>query len=362
MNKQNYIKTILQFITILVIVFSISLSSIFANSTVENKKLNPGELITDHITNSHEWHLLTTPSGKHVSIPLPIIVYSSYSGLHIFMSSKFEHGHAKYKNLELATVGENKGKITEYDEEGRLLNSKPFDFSLTKNVIGLLVGLTLTFLILYKATSIAKERRGLPPKGILSAIEPLVVFIRDDVARPSLGPKADKFLPFLLSIFFMIFITNLTGLIPVVPFGANVSGNISVTLALALFTFLTININANQNYWKHIYNTPGVPWFMKFPVPIMPIVEFFGVFIKPLVLAVRLFANMMAGHIIVLAFICLIFIFSQLSAIAGVLVSPFTLIFVIFITVLELLVSFIQAYVFTLLSAIFIGMAVAEHH
>lgn len=360
MNEHNHIKNRLLFTAILISLFFIGQGSSYANSTKE--KLNPGVLIINHISNSHEWHILTTPSGKHISIPLPIIVYSNYSGMHVFMSSKFEHGHAKYKNLELATTGENKGKIVEYDEEGRLLNSKPYDFSLTKNVVGLLLALTLTFVVFYKAANISTKRRGLAPKGLLSVIEPLVVFVRDDIAKPSIGSKTEKFLPFLLSIFFMVLVTNLSGLIPIVPFGANVTGNLSVTLGLALFTFLTININANRNYWKHIYNTPGVPWFMKFPIPIMPLVEFLGVFIKPLVLAIRLFANIMAGHIIVLAFLCLIFIFSQLSIIAGAVASPFAITFVVFISVLELLVAFIQAFVFTLLSAIFVGMAVAEHH
>jgi F-type H+-transporting ATPase subunit a len=333
-----------------------------ASSSKEEGKFNPGTVIIGHITNAYEWHIFTTPGGKHVSLPLPVILYSQFSGFHIFLSSKFDHGHARYKNFEFATAGENKGKIVEYDEEGRLLNEKPLDISFTKNVLGLVLGLFLTFFIFMKALKVAEVRRGLPPKGILSIVEPLIIFVRDDIAKASIGHHSEKFLPYLLSVFFMIFVTNLTGLVPVVPFGANVTGNISVTLGLALFTFVTINYNANRNYWKHIYNTPGVPWWMKFPIPIMPFVEFLGVLMKPLVLAIRLFANIMAGHIVVLAFICLIFIFAQLSTVAAIFVSPVTLVFVVFITCLEVLVAFIQAFVFTLLSAIFIGMAVAEHH
>ncbi len=333
-----------------------------ASDDQHDGKINPGKVIVDHITNAHEWHILTTPNGKHVSLPLPVILYSRFSGFHIFLSSKFDHGTTKYKNFELVHHGENKGKIVEYDVEGRLLNEKPLDISFTKNVLGLFVGMIITVILLLKAVKIAQMRKGLPPKGILSALEPLVFFVRDDIARSSIGHHADRFLPYLLSVFFMVFITNLTGLIPVVPFGSNVTGNISVTLGLAFFTFITINYNANRNYWKHIYDTPGVPWWMKFPIPIMPFVEFMGVIMKPLVLAIRLFANIMAGHIVVLAFVCLIFIFAQLSTIAAVFVSPVTVIFVVFIFFLELLVAFVQAFVFTLLSAIFIGMAVAEHH
>ncbi len=357
-NKRKF------FLAILMLTVHVSL---FANSTStsdnsEKETFNPGTMIIEHISNAYEWHILTTPSGKHFSIPLPVILYSSQTGLNIFLSSKLEHGHARYNNFELCREGMLKGKIIEYSADGTTLIGKPYDFSITKNLIGLFVGLIVTVLLILKSVKIATLTKGKPPKGILSALEPLVVFVRDDIAKSSLGHKSDKFLPFLLSMFFMIFITNLTGLIPIIPFGANVTGNISVTLGLALFTFLTISFNAKPDYWKHIYNTPGVPWWMKFPIPIMPFVEFMGVILKPLVLAIRLFANMLAGHVIILAFISLIFIFAQMSTLAAAFVSPVTLLFVIFIMCLELLVAFIQAFVFTLLSAIFIGMAVSEHH
>lgn len=278
------------------------------------------------------------------------------------MASKLEHGHTRYRNFEICHEGVYKGKILEYSADGTTLLGKPYDFSITKNVIGLFVGLILTLVLVIKSVKIATQTVGQPPHGLLSALEPLVLFVRDDIAKSSIGHNYEKYLPFLLSVFFMIFVTNLSGLIPLAPFGANVTGNISVTLGLALATFLTISINAKKAYWKHIYNTPGVPWWMKFPVPIMPFVEFMGVILKPLVLAIRLFANILAGHVVVLAFVSLIFIFGQMSTMAAGMVSPVAMLFVVFILCLELLVAFIQAFVFTLLSAIFISMAVSDEH
>ena len=194
-------------------------------------------------------------------------------------------------------------------------------------------------------------------------IEPIILFLRDEVAKPAIGDKKyEKFMPFLLSLFFFILVNNFMGLIPIFPFGANVTGNIAVTMALALFTFVVTTINGNKHYWKEIYN-PDVPWWLKFPIPLMPIVELSGVITKPFVLMVRLFANMMAGHLIVMVFISLIFIFANLMGpAAGAAISPVSVAFSVFILMLDLLVSFIQAYVFTLLSALYFGMATSEHH
>ena len=333
----------------------------FASSNENKRELKPGKIIIDHISNSHEWHLMTLPSGTHVTVPLPVILYSSYTGFHIFMSSKFHHGHTKHKNFNLELEGDYKGKITEYNQAGQQLDKLPLDISMTKGVIGFLLGVIITMLVVRKAVKMSKEREGKSPKGIQNVVEFIIVFVRDDIAKSAIGHHYEKFMPMLLSFFFLIFTINLTGLIPIVPFGANVTGNISVTLALAIIVFFAINIHANKNYWKHIYNNPSVPWFLKFPLPIIPLIEFIQVFLKPLVLAVRLFANIMAGHIVILAFISLIFIIANISPVAGGAVSIFSLIFVLFISVLELLVALIQAFVFTLLTAIFIGLAVEEH-
>ena len=194
-------------------------------------------------------------------------------------------------------------------------------------------------------------------------LEPVILFVRDQVARPTIGDKKyEKYMPFLLTLFFFILLENIIGLIPIPPFGANVTGNISITMALALFTFAITTFSGNKHYWKEIYN-PDVPWWLKFPIPLMPIVELTGVITKPFVLMVRLFANMMAGHMIITVFVSLIFIFGNLmGAGAGFGVSPLSIAFSVFIMLLDVLVSFIQAYVFTLLSSLYIGMATAEHH
>jgi F-type H+-transporting ATPase subunit a len=194
-------------------------------------------------------------------------------------------------------------------------------------------------------------------------LEPVILFIRDQIAKPAIGDKKyEKFMPFLLTLFFFILIENLIGLIPFPPFGANVTGNIAVTMVLALFTFAVTTINGNKHYWKEIYN-PDVPWWLKFPIPLMPIVELSGLITKPFVLMVRLFANMLAGHMIVTVFISLIFIFGGLYGVGtGLATSPVSIVFSVFILLLDILVSFIQAYVFTLLSAIYFGMATSEHH
>ncbi len=203
----------------------------------------------------------------------------------------------------------------------------------------------------------------MPPKGLQSLLEPLILFIRDDIAKSSIGEKHyEKFTPFLLTIFFFILLNNLLGLVPLFPGGANVTGNITVTMALALFTFFITTITGNKNYWSHIFNTPGVPWWLKLPLPLIPFIELFGVFIKPFVLMIRLFANISAGHIIVLGFFSLIFIFGNMSSGLGMAVSPVSILFTIFMSILEILVAFIQAYVFTILSAIYFGMASEEDH
>lgn len=199
------------------------------------------------------------------------------------------------------------------------------------------------------------------PHGMPNLLEPVVLFLRDDIAIPSIGKeKAGRFMPFLLTLFFFILINNLLGLVPIFPGGANVTGNITVTMVLALFTFIVTTFSGNRHYWKDIVDAPGVPIFLKLPVPIMPVVEIAGMFTKPVVLMIRLFANMLAGHMISLVFFSLIFLFGALNKVAGYVISPVSVVFGIFMTLLDVLVSFIQAYVFTLLSAIYFGMAVAE--
>jgi F-type H+-transporting ATPase subunit a len=220
-------------------------------------------------------------------------------------------------------------------------------------------------LLMWVFISVAKayrKRGNRAPKGIQSWVEPLVLFVRDDIARPAIGHKYERFMPYLLTIFFFILVNNLMGLIPFFPFGANVTGNIAVTLVLALLTFVITTFSSTKTYWIHIFNTPGVPWWLKIPLPLMPFTELLGVITKPFVLMIRLFANISAGHIIAIGFFSLIFIFGQMNIGMGYGISVISILFTVFMTMLELLVAFIQAYVFTLLSALYFGMAVEEHH
>lgn len=328
----------------------------------EKGELDLKEFIIGHIVNDYSWHILTTSEGKHVSIPLPVILYSERSGFHVFMSSKFHHGQATYKGFKIAHEGPNAGRIVEVDKQGHVYESGLLDLSIKKVVVGLFVTVIVLLIVFLRAAKMAVRDPKSEPKGILSFVEPLIVFVKDDIAASAIGEKHTRFLPYLLTIFFFIFFTNLFGLIPIPPFGANVTGNISVTAALAFITFVITNVNGNRNYWKHIFNAPGVPWWIKIPVPLMPIIELIGVFTKPLILAIRLFANMTAGHIVLLAFISLIFIFGAIAPAVGLAVSPFSMLFSVFMILLDILVSFIQAFVFTLLSALYFGMAVEEHH
>ncbi|MFV0590096.1 MAG: F0F1 ATP synthase subunit A [Draconibacterium sp.] len=328
---------------------------------------NAGEFVIDHVSDSYDWHI-TSWGETHISIPLPVILYSKHPELHngkafhVFMSSKFHHGHDAYNGFKISSGEEFKGKIVELDTHGTEIG-KPVDLSITKAIAGVFVSVVILFWLLFSVAGSAKRNKGKAPSGVQNLLEPIILFIRDEVAKPAIGEhKYEKFMPFLLTLFFFILINNFMGLIPIVPFGANVTGNISVTMVLALFTFMVTTINGNKHYWKEIYN-PDVPWWLKFPVPLMPIVELSGVITKPFVLMVRLFANMMAGHLIVMVFVSLIFVFGSLFGPAvGLGASPVSIVFSVFILLLDVLVSFIQAYVFTLLSALYFGMATSDHH
>ncbi len=327
----------------------------------EKSEYNAGEAIIGHIVDSYYWHIMDV-GEKPIAIPLPVILVDE-GKLFVFSSAKFHHGHESYKGFEIAHDGPNKNKIIKVNRDAHTEQQLPLDLSITKNVTAIFLSLIFICIIFISVAKSYKKRLGKTPKGLQSFIEPLIIFIRDDIAKSSIGEKKhEKFMPFLLTVFFFILINNLLGLIPFFPGGANVTGNVSVTLVLALFTFVITTINANKNYWVHIVNTPGVPWWLKFPVPLMPIVEIIGIFTKPFVLMVRLFANITAGHIIILGFMSLIFIFGNMSVGLGYGISVVSVAFAIFMGLLELLVAFIQAYVFTLLSALYFGMATEEHH
>jgi len=336
----------------------------------EKKEFNAAEIIFGHVLNGHEFHFLDI--GEHpVTIPLPIILYSPQRGFTTFMSSRFEHGHKTYEGYAILTkhnIEEWKldaaknyvGTIIAVNEAGEPDTSvKIYDLSLTRNVVQMLLALILFTWVMLRIAKRYKSGIGVTssPKGSQSLLEPVITFVRDEVAKPNLGHKADKYLPYLLTVFFFILINNIVGLIPGT---ANVTGNIAFTAVLGVISFVVILFSSNKHYWGHIFNPPGVPLGVKF---ILVPVEFLSVFIKPFALIIRLFANMVAGHIIIICLISLIFIFGQLNVYAGWGASPLAIGFTIFIYFIEVLVAFLQAFIFTMLTAVFIGQAFeGEHH
>ncbi|MEO1484107.1 MAG: F0F1 ATP synthase subunit A [Bacteroidota bacterium] len=323
----------------------------------EEKEFNAIEMIMEHISDSNEWHIASYQGSdgheKHIAIPLPVIIWDGE--WHLFMSSSAAHGHIHSGY----TMSHGQIVSTEGKEKAALfdlftgLEGKFVDLSISKNVAGILIACLLLLLVFGSFSKIYKKNNGVP-KGIAGFLEPVILFVRDEVALPNIGEKhANKYLPLLLTIFFFIWFNNLLGLIPIFPGGTNVTGNIAVTMVLALVTLVVVNLNGNKEYWGHIFWPPGVPFLLKI---IMIPVEILGVFTKPFALMMRLFANITAGHIMILSLISLVFIFQSIW------ISPASVILALFISVLELLVAALQAYIFTVLSALFIGMAVQEHH
>lgn len=330
----------------------------------QGEEFNAGRMIIDHILDAHEWHILTI-GETHVSVYLPVILIDG-GKLHIFSSSKFHHGHDSYKGFKLEKNGKNKGKIVKVKEgtmEADETASLPFDLSITKNTLALFVSIALMLWLFLSIARTYKKHPNTAPRGLQVFVEPIIIFVRDDIAKASIGEeKYEKYTPYLLTLFFFILINNLMGLIPIFPGGANLTGNITITMTLALFTFIITQILGTRTYWGHVINTPGVPWYMKFPIPLMPIIEIIGLVIKPFVLMVRLFANITAGHIIILGFISLIIILGKVSVGLGFGISVISVPLAIFMTFVELLVAFIQAFVFTLLTALYFSAAVEEAH
>lgn len=308
---------------------------------------NVGEMIMHHIKDEHGWEL-----AHGVTIPLPVILYSKDRGLEVFSSSRLAHEQV-YNGYK-----QEHGKIHRVDEAGKVdEEARIYDFSITKNVASLLLSAVI-LLSLFPAVSRAYTRnRGKAPKGLQSFLEPIILFVRDEIAKPSIGPKYGRYLPYLLTLFFFILINNLLGLL---PGAANLTGNITVTLVLAVITFLIVTFSGNKHYWMHIFKPSGVPVAL---LPIMVPVEIVGVFMKPLSLMIRLFANITAGHIIILSLLGLIFMANHMGGTGISLgVSPVVLFFTLFLNLIELLVAFLQAFIFTLLTAMYIGSAVEDHH
>ena len=364
--------------SLLVAVFSISLlffsnQSFAQNSPEKGEKLKPGDILMEHIMDAHEFHIITVGSTV-VSIPLPVILYSPEKGFDFFMSSNFNNGQNVYhgyriiddeflkdaqeKGIDLKKNRLTGGKLIAVNEDGSWNpDTKFYDLSVTRNVAQMIIAMILLVLLM---TNIAKKYRkngaAKAPSGFQNAIEPIITFIRDDVAKSNLGTKYEKYMPYLLTVFFFILINNIIGLIPGT---ANVTGNIAFTAVLGVISFVAILISSNKHYWGHIFNPPGVPGFVKF---ILVPVEFLSIFTKPFALIIRLFANMVAGHMIITCLVLLIFIFGGLNTFAGYGFSPVSLAFCIFIYFIEILVAFLQAYIFTNLTAVFIGQAMEGSH
>jgi F-type H+-transporting ATPase subunit a len=333
----------------------------FSNEAHEGEKkegFNAGEMIIEHVSDAHCIHFFNTETF-HATLPLPCIVYGP-KGVDFFMSGNLydEHGHPKPYTAGSGATYILESEVMKYvDEKGELHTA--MDFSITKTVFGLFLGLTILVLVFLSVAKRYKTNGVAAPKGLQSFLEPLIMFIRDEVAKPAIGHRYAYFMPYLLTVFFFILFLNLLGLIPFIG-GFNVTGNIAVTMVLALITFIITSVNAKGAYWKHIVAPPGVPGWL---LPLMIPIELIGLISKPFVLMLRLFANVTAGHIIILAFISLIFIFNQNYGAGGAAgVSVVSVAFSVFMNLLELLVAFLQAYVFTLLSALYFGSAVEEAH
>lgn len=314
------------------------------------------QLVLGHLGDSYEWHIATT-SNAEWSIPLPVIVHSPASGWHCFSSARLRDG-AEYEGLRIAVEGDYAGKIVERAADGS--DRRPLDLSLTKTSAALLLNSLVVLVLVMSAARWYRRHKATEkaPKGFVGLFEMLVSAILDGVIKPCVGPRYRKFAPYLLTVFFFIFVNNLMGLIPFFPGGANVTGNIAVTFLLALATFLAVNIFGSKHYWKDIF-WPDVPIWLK-AFPLMPLIEFVGIFTKPFALMIRLFANIMAGHAVILSLTCVIFATAGMGAAINGSMTVVSVLFSIFMYALELLVAFLQAYVFTMLSAVFIGLAQEE--
>lgn len=326
-----------------------------ALADAEEEAFNPKEAIFEHLLDAYGWEL---PFSHTHRIPLPVIVRDYKGDWSLFSSSRIGHGQS-YNGFYVAEEGPNKGKIESVDADGN--KYRPMDFSITKNVLALIISaLVCLFCIFSVARHFKKDGYKASRKGV-GAVEFVIEYIYNGVIKSTLGDKAPKFAPYLLTIFFFILVMNLLGLIVIFPGGANLTGNISVTFVLALCTFIVVNVTGTKEYWKEIF-WPDVPTWLKFPLPIMPLIEVFGVFTKPAALMIRLFANMMGGHMIVLALTSLIFIFGALGAAVMGATTVVSVVFSLFMLLLDTLVSFIQAYVFTMLSTLFISLSQVKGH
>ena len=314
--------------------------------------LDMNEYLFGHVGDSYEWHI-TTVNGHPVGIPLPVIVHSKTTGWHIFSSKHLEEG--PYEGFYISSSEKYSGKVVERGPSGEEV--RPLDISITKNVAGLMFNSALLVLIIlltarwYKRHDASEEA----PKGFAGVMEMMITMVEDDIIKECIGKEYKRYSPYLLTAFFFIFINNLMGIIPFFPGGANITGNIAVTFVLAMCTFLAVNLFGNKHYYKEIF-WPDVPLFLKV-IPLMPVIEIIGLFTKPFSLMIRLFANILAGHVMLLGVVAVVFLTAELGAGMHAGLSAISVFFGVFLDILELLVAFLQAYVFTMLSAVFIGLS-----
>ena len=316
-------------------------------------ELDMDEYLYGHVGDAYGWHI-TTVNGHPVTVHLPVIVRSKTTGWHVFSSKHIEEGE-EYEGFRIAAKGEpNEGKLVEETAGGIV---RPLDISITKNVFGLMVNsLVVVLLVLlgarwYRRHDAVEEA----PHGFAGIVEMLVTMIEDDIIKVCVGPDYKRYSPYLLTAFFFIFINNLMGIIPLFPGGANITGNIAITFTLAICTFLAVNLFGNKHYYKDIF-WPDVPVFLK-AIPLMPLIEIIGVFTKPFSLMIRLFANILAGHMMLLGVVAVVFLTAEMGVGLNSGMSVIAVLFGVFMDILELLVAFLQAYVFTMLSSVFIGLS-----
>ncbi len=327
------------------------------------KKVNPKEIIFEHLGDGYGWEV---PFCHDLRIPLPVIVRDYEGRWHCFSSRRIQHGeeydgfmlggkkskwHNKIVGMRPVAV-DGKTVMEEY---------RPLDISITKNVLALFISVIVVMWMILQVAVWYKKAGYKAPRRFTGAIEAVIEFVYSGVIKPTLGDKSPKFAPYLLTVFFFILVMNLLGLAVIFPGGANLTGNIAVTLVLSLITFLIVNIFGTKHYWKEVF-WPDVPLWLKFPVPIMPLIEVFGVFTKPVALTIRLFANMMGGHIIVIVLTLLIFILAAMGPVVTGTTTVISVLFSIFMLLVDVLVSFIQAFVFTMLSTLFISLAQEGGH
>ena len=317
--------------------------------------LNMQKYLYSHIRDSYEWHI-TTVKGHPVCVYLPVIVHSRTSGWNVFSSRHIAEGET-YRGFRLAREGEkHEGKLVEMLPSGEVV--KPLDFSITKNVSSLLFSSLLLVVMVLCTARWYRRHDGSSevPSGFAGIMEMIITMVEDDIIKDCIGKDYKRYSPYLLTAFFFIFVNNLLGIIPFFPGGANVTGNIAVTLVLALCTFFAVNLFGNRHYWKDIL-WPDVPTWLKVPFPLMPVIEIIGMFTKPFSLMVRLFANILAGHCMILGVVAVVFLTAGMGAAMNAGLSAVAVFLGVFMDCLELLVAFLQAYVFTMLSAVFIGLS-----